>query len=154
MSKVKVLVADDDPLSLALLHAQLTTWGFETVVVEDGEKAQKLARSGGFHICILDWMMPGMTGLDLCSWIKANLDPAPYVMMLTSRSAPEDMHAGYAAGADDYMTKPINRADLRSRLRELSHKVLREDASTEQTADLDPMDLYRRDIDLYTQYQP
>jgi DNA-binding response OmpR family regulator len=152
--KLKVLVADDDPLSLALLHAQLTTWGYEPVLAEDGEQAQTLLRSNGFPICILDWMMPGMTGLDLCAWIKASLDPAPHVIMLTSRSAPEDMYAGYEAGADDYMTKPLDRQELRARLGHLARKLKREDADAEKIAQMNPVDLYRQDIDLYNQYHP
>ena len=154
MSKIKVLIADDDPLSLALLQSQLTTWGCDPVTAEDGEQAQRLARTGNFPICILDWMMPGLTGLDLCAWMKANLEPAPHVMMLTSRSAPEDMHAGYAAGADDYMTKPLNREDLRLRLRNLANKAVRQDITTEQLAHLNPVDVYRQDLDLYTQHHP
>jgi DNA-binding response OmpR family regulator len=149
LPKLKILVADDDPLSLALLHAQLTTWGYDPVLAEDGEQARKLVRSNGFPICILDWMMPGMTGLDLCAWIKGHLDPAPHVIMLTSRSAPEDMHAGYEAGADDYMTKPLDRLDLLARLRTLASKLTREDADTEKIAQMDPVDRYRQDIDLY-----
>lgn len=154
MPKIKILVADDDPLSLALLHAQLTTWGYDPVVAEDGEQAQKLLHSNGFPICILDWMMPGMTGLDLCAWVKANLNPAPHVMMLTSRSAPEDTYAGYAAGADDYMTKPLDRQDLRDRLHTLASKLIREDADADKIAQMDPVDHYRQDIDLYTPHQP
>ena len=152
MPKLKILVADDDPLSLALLHAQLSTWGYDPVLADDGEQAQKFLRSNGFPVCILDWMMPGMTGLDLCAWIKTNLYPAPYVIMLTSRSNPEDMYAGYSAGADDYMIKPLDRQDLRSRLLNVELKAIREGATAEQIARMDPVDHYRRDIDLYTEH--
>jgi DNA-binding response OmpR family regulator len=148
--KIKVLVADNDHVNLALLHRELTQWGYHVVLAEDGEHAQHLAWSESFHICILAWLMPRMSGLELCSWIKANMAPAPHVMLLTSQLTPEVMHAGYAAGADDYVSKPFNGDDLRSRLAKLARNATCHDATPQSIAHMNLVDLYRQDLDLYT----
>jgi sigma-B regulation protein RsbU (phosphoserine phosphatase) len=147
MQKLKILIADDDTITQALLESLLLHWGYEVIVAGDGEHARALLRAGGIHICILDWEMPRLNGRDLCWWIKAaDLTPAPYVIMLTVRDKPEDVRTGYAAGADDYMTKPLDRDDLRFRLASLALKVLRHESEQVRLAHQDPVEQYRNDL--------
>ncbi len=147
MHKLKILIADDDTITQTLLESLLRHWGYEVAVAGDGEHARTLLRAGGIHICILDWEMPRLNGRDLCWWIKANeLNPTPYVIMLTVRDKPDDVRTGYAAGADDYMTKPLDRDDLRFRLATHALKVLRRESDLALTTQMDPVEQYRKDL--------
>ncbi|HEX2474969.1 MAG TPA: protein kinase [Lacipirellulaceae bacterium] len=115
---MKILIAEDNPLWRATLKRNVELWGHESVVAEDGTKAWDiLRRDDAPRLAIIDWEMPGMDGIDVCRRIKCDPEhPFTYVMMLTSRDGQEDMVAGLDAGADDYLTKPIEPALLRSRL--------------------------------------
>jgi serine/threonine protein kinase len=116
---MKVLIAEDSPVWRAMLKQNIELWGHEPVVVEDGLQAwELLQRSDAPRLVILDWQMPGMDGIDVCRQVKRNPDhPFTYVVMLTSRDAGDDMVAGLDAGADDYLTKPIEPTVLRSRIK-------------------------------------
>jgi DNA-binding response OmpR family regulator len=117
LARLKILIAEDEPVSLRLMEASLTIWGYDAVSAKDGKEAQALLLAGGIHICIVDWEMPNMNGIELCKWIRTNcFAPKPYIMMLTSRKEPEHIQAGYAAGADSFVSKPFDRAVLRSRI--------------------------------------
>ena len=117
MQKFKILIAEDEAVSRRLMEASLTNWGHEAISTDNGEKAQEILRAGGIHICILDWEMPKISGIDLCRWIRAaQLVPDPHVILLTGRREPEHVQAGYTAGANDYIVKPFNRNDLRTRI--------------------------------------
>jgi DNA-binding response OmpR family regulator len=147
MQKLKVLVAEDDPLTLKLLEKLLNMWGYETVTVYDGETARRVLEGGGIRICILDWEMPGLNGRDLCEWIHwAGMEPVPYVVLLTAKGAPQQIMEGFAAGADDYIIKPFESDDLRYRLAALALRVLQTDAIGEEIRRIDPIDLYRLDL--------
>lgn len=115
---MKVLIAEDNAMYRAVLSRNVESWGHEPVVAEDGTKAWEiLQRDDSPRLVILDWQMPGMDGIDVCRMVKRNPDhPFTYVVMLTSRDAQEDMVAGLDAGADDYLTKPIDPNVLRSRI--------------------------------------
>jgi serine/threonine protein kinase len=115
---VKILVAEDNPLWRSLVKRHIEIWGHEPVVAEDGNQAWEiLRRDDSPRLAILDWQMPGIDGIDLCRRVKRNPDhPFTYIVMLTSRDAQEDVVAGLDAGADDYLTKPIEPAVLRSRI--------------------------------------
>jgi len=147
MQKLRILVADDDLVTLTLLQSLLNHWGYEAVAASDGEHARALLTAGGIQICILDWEMPRLNGRDLCWWIKsADLNPAPHVIMLTVRNRPDDIRAGYAAGADDYMTKPVDRDELRYRLAAQALKVLRTESEQSKLGRIDPVERYRSDL--------
>ena len=78
MQKLKILVADDDPLTVRLLEKLLTYWGYDVVTAFDGQSARQLLLGGGIRICVLDWEMPQMSGRDLCAWVhSSDLKPAP-----------------------------------------------------------------------------
>jgi len=115
---MKILIAEDNPLWRATLTRNVESWGHEPVVAEDGTTALAiLRREEAPRLAILDWQMPGIDGIDVCRRVKRDPDhPFTYVVMLTSRDAQEDMVAGLDAGADEYLTKPIESAVLRSRI--------------------------------------
>ena len=116
---MKILVVDDDPLTLHMVVYRLRQWGHEVVSCTDGDSAWKELEGGmAPNVAILDWMMPGMDGPDLCQKIRARTDcPYVYVVLLTGRNNPEDRIAGLDAGADDYLTKPFHLGELEARLR-------------------------------------
>src|SRR5438132_391279 len=70
MQKLKILVADDDAITLSVVSALLSRWGYEVISVVDGEQARNVLSTGGIRICILDWEMPALNGRDLCAWIR------------------------------------------------------------------------------------
>jgi len=115
---MKVLIADDSLTARRFVERQLESWGYEPVAVEDGLRAwEVLQRDDAPRLAVLDWEMPGMDGIDVCRKVKRSQDhPFTYVVMLSSRDAKEDIVAGLDAGADDYLTKPVEPPILRSRL--------------------------------------
>ena len=115
-----VLIVDDDPDIVGLLLATLRPEGFQLLSAGDGETALALARAERPALILLDWMMPGRTGLEVCRALRAEADlhlrQVP-VVLLTSRAEGEDIAAGFAAGATDYLTKPFKPSYVRSRVR-------------------------------------
>lgn len=151
MQKLKILVAEDDPLTLTLLERLLMGWGYEVFTAHDGEEARQILQRGGFHICILDWEMPSLSGRDLCEWIRfSDLKPSPYVILLTAKGKPQQICDGFAAGAHDYITKPFESDDLRYRLADLALRVMRSEALGEAMVEIDPIDMYRLDLSKFS----
>ena len=116
---MKVLVAEDNPVFQIVLHGMLTKWGYDVLAVHNGDDAWAvLQEEGAPRLAILDWMMPGMDGPELCRRLRtAGREPYVYVLLLTARTESGDLVAGMEAGADDYLTKPFNTHELRVRLR-------------------------------------
>jgi diguanylate cyclase (GGDEF)-like protein len=115
---VKLLIADDDPVSRRVLEGTLTRLGHSVVTVAEGRSAiRELLAPGGPTLAILDWMMPEMDGLAVCREIRRRPEPYVYVILLTARDRREDMVAALDAGADDFLTKPLDTVELRARLR-------------------------------------
>ena len=114
---MKVLVAEDEPLFRKLLR-QLLSSEFELTVTEDGTTAlARLQEENGPVLAILDWVMPGMTGLEVCRELRAHRRTAGiYVLLLTARNSAADIVSGLRAGADDYVTKPVQAEELRARV--------------------------------------
>ena len=115
---MRVLIAEDDPVSRHMLEAFLTKWGYEVVVAGDGQEAwQVLQQDDAPKLAILDWMMPGMEGVQVCRRLRERADhPYVYVLMLTSRDRKQDLVEGIEAGADDYLIKPFDAHELRAHL--------------------------------------
>jgi len=118
MAKTKVLIAEDDPISLRVVETMLKKWGYEPVSAHDGEEALQALRSDDPpRIAILDWMMPRKDGISVCRELRQQTDRAyVYILLLTARSQQRDLVEGLGAGADDYLTKPYSGEELRARL--------------------------------------
>lgn len=119
MDAMKLLVADDEPIARTLIERWLRGWGYEVVVARDGAEAMRaLETDTGIRIALLDWIMPGMDGIDITRAIRKR-PPEPYVfvVLLTVKDNKSDIIAGLEAGADDYIVKPCNPLELKVRLR-------------------------------------
>ncbi len=116
---MRVLVADDDPLTLHMVVYRMRQWGHEVVTCGDGDEAWKILQSNEMpQIAILDWMMPGLDGLQVCQKLRAQSNnPYVYVILLTGKDETQDLIAGLDAGADDYLCKPFHLGELEARLR-------------------------------------
>lgn len=116
---MKILIADDDPVSRLLMQRTLEKFGYEVLLAADGRTAAEiLSRSDGPRLALIDWMMPELDGPGLCREIRSLRDGSyVYILLLTSKQDSEDVVAGLEAGADDYITKPCHPAELRARLR-------------------------------------
>jgi len=115
---MRILVAEDQPVSRHLLAASLRKWGYDVVAVEDGTRAWATLQSHDApQLVILDWLMPGMDGVEICRQIrKTPRARSFYVILLTARREQEDKVRGLQSGADDYVTKPFDREELRARV--------------------------------------
>jgi sigma-B regulation protein RsbU (phosphoserine phosphatase) len=115
----RVLIAEDDKVSRTLLERTLRGWGNEVVVTSDGKQAwDELIKPDAPSLVILDWMMPGIEGPELCRRVRALARPVPsYVILLTAKGSSSDIVQGLDSGADDFVTKPFDRTELRARLR-------------------------------------
>jgi two-component system cell cycle response regulator len=116
---MKILIADDEPVSRHMLRGFLSKWGYEVVTAEDGNAAWEVLRAPDApRMALLDWMMPGKNGVDVCRDVR-NLHAAPYtyILLLTAKDAKESVVEGLESGADDYLTKPFHPAELRARIR-------------------------------------
>ena len=116
---MRVLIADDDPVSRRILEVTLLdSASDEVIAAANGWEAWKILRKGdGPDLVVLDWMMPCMDGVDICRRVRASDLPPTYIILLTSRSETQDVIAGLDAGADDYIAKPFDPEELRARLR-------------------------------------
>lgn len=111
---MKILIAEDDPVSRHVLTTNLTNWGHEVVAVSNGLEAwHALQKDDAPHLAILDWMMPAMEGPEVCRRLRESArEIATYVILLTARQGVAEVVQGIAAGADDYLTKPYHRDEL------------------------------------------
>src|SRR5579883_1304060 len=116
---LRVLIADDSIVSRHLLDATLRKWGYDVVAASDGREAWEILQGKDvLKLAVLDWMMPEMTGLDVCRMVRQQgREPYTYVLLLTSKNLKEDVITGMDAGADDYITKPFDQHELQVRLR-------------------------------------
>ena len=115
---MKILVVEDDSVTRQVMQAQLVRWGHEVVTASDGAAGlEQMQKADSPRLAILDWMLPGMEGPEVCRRIRAIPDkPYAYVLMLTSKSREEEVVEAFHAGADDFLTKPAHPGELRARV--------------------------------------
>ncbi len=115
---MRILIAEDDPMSGFLLKTTLTNWGHEVIATTDGSQALEILQSDNPPpIAVLDWMMPLLDGAEICRRLRASSEAASvYIIMLTAKGERKDMLDGLAAGADDYLTKPFDAEELKARV--------------------------------------
>ena len=115
----RVLVVEDDPMFRKILRSWLESWGYQVTVAEDGAEAwEMLQEIRAPHLLILDWIMPKMNGIDLCRLVRERANsPYQYILLVTAKDDKQDLVRGLEAGADDYLSKPFDRNELRARLR-------------------------------------
>ncbi|HZP01424.1 MAG TPA: diguanylate cyclase [Terriglobia bacterium] len=116
---VKILIADDDSASRKLLAGTLQRLGYDVTEAAEGTEAWEVLRGEGApRLAIIDWMMPGMDGVEICRRLRTLTDrPYIYTLLLSARERTEDVVEGLGAGADDYLSKPFNAHELEARLR-------------------------------------
>ena len=116
---MKILIADDDPVSCRLLERLLSKWGYQTITTNNGTEAwQVLQAEHAPRLALLDWIMPGIDGLEICHRVRArSSQPYVYIMLLTANDKVGNLVEGLESGADDYLTKPFHPQELRARLR-------------------------------------
>jgi diguanylate cyclase (GGDEF)-like protein len=116
---MKVLIADDSATSRGMLRKSLAKWGYEVVMAEDGAEALDiLERPDAPPMAILDWVMPHLTGPEVCKKVReTRREPYTYILLLTSKNSKDETVEGLEAGADDYIVKPFDQQELSVRLR-------------------------------------
>ncbi len=142
---MRILIAEDDPVSRRMLEAFLEKWGYEVLVATNGSEAwERLQQDDAPKLAILDWMMPGMDGVQVCQKMRERThQPYVYILMLTAKNRKQDIVKGIEAGADDYLIKPFDAHELRAhlhagkRILDLQEKLIaaREVARTQATHD-------------------
>jgi len=117
---MKVLIAEDEVVSRRALEKSMKDWGYETIIANNGKEAWKVIKKDDIRLAILDWMMPGMNGVELCRKIRQEFQEEKfkyiYIILLTGRDQQGDVITGLSAGADDYITKPYSYLELKVRL--------------------------------------
>lgn len=115
---MKILVVDGDQLFARLMRTKLETWGHKVVVEYDGRSAFERIKREPFRLVIMDWDLPGLTGPELCASIrKLRRQRYTYIIFYAAKADKDSQMAGLQAGADDYLTKPLNTVELRLRMK-------------------------------------
>jgi len=114
---MKILIAEDDLVSSRILQKNIENWGYKAVLARSGQAAWEALQDEELRLSILDWMMPGMDGVEVCRKIRHRKKyKYTYIILLSAKDRKQDIIAGLSSGADDYMTKPVNFLELRARL--------------------------------------
>ncbi|HZS27460.1 MAG TPA: response regulator [Candidatus Angelobacter sp.] len=142
MKKLRILLGGNESIESAM-----ESWGFDVTAVADGKQVCSAIYTDRFDLCLLDWDLPKMTGLEACGWIRSvNLPAQPYVVLVTHRGNPEQVHAAYLTGANDFITSPFNLEDLHFLVSAFAHKLSRARVAFQDLGLWDPLEQYRRDL--------
>lgn len=143
----KVLIIDDNQKNVELLRDFIESWGYDVIVAYQGMKALKMAQEELPDIILLDVMLPGMSGFEVCQILKDNLETKEIpVVMVTALATPEDRSNGFATGADHFMVKPVNYKELKAVLKNLIQRKERMDVMEEQVIVLEKICLVLRHL--------
>jgi len=144
----RVLVAEDDAMFRRILQSWLETWGYRVTLTEDGAQAWKaLQQEPPPQLLILDWMMPKTDGVELCRKVREqNRTPYQYILLATAKDGKQDLVKGLEAGADDYLTKPFDKSELRARLKACNRILTLQDSQIQAQEQL----LFQATHDLLT----
>ena len=118
---MKILLVDDEIELTDPLSRLLSREGYAVDVATNGEMGAQMAAAGGYHLLILDWMLPGLSGLEICRQVRSRQDRTP-VLFLTAKDTLDDRVDGLDAGADDYLVKPFELRELLARVRALGRR--------------------------------
>jgi sigma-B regulation protein RsbU (phosphoserine phosphatase) len=136
---VKVLIAEDERISCRLLESTLAGWGYEVVVTRTGLEAwEVLQQEDAPRLAILDWMMPGIDGLEVCRRVRRADGAVPtYIILLTAKGSKANIVEGLVNGANDYVTKPFDRDELRARVHVGVEMIELQERLAERVAELE-----------------
>lgn len=159
MKTLTILVAEDDLLTRMMLERSVVQWGYQLVSAQNGETVRELLRTRTIDVCLLDWDLPKLNGIEICQWLRTNAtSQIPYVVLITGTEQPEEIQAGYEAGANDYITKPCDLKYLRRRIAAVADKLNQQELRLDKTeiagleqrnvAGLSPLDIYLSDLRL------
>jgi len=137
---MRILVAEDCELYRLQIEKILSKLGYEVVMAEDGQEAWRiLQEQNSPRLAILDWLMPGMEGIEICRKLRDDPEsPYRYVLLLTARDSKKDIVEGLESGADDYLTKPFHLEELKARLR-VGERIIRLQDKLHELATHDPL---------------
>ncbi|NOZ08854.1 MAG: diguanylate cyclase [FCB group bacterium] len=146
LEKISVLLVEDEPVARKIAERMLQNAGYRVKSAENGKEAWKLLSTEFFPIIITDWLMPEMDGVELCKLVRANEFPGYiFIVLLTSMDSQTDIIEGLESGADDYLTKPVDKAELIARLKtatrilELETKLKKANEEITQLSITDPL---------------
>lgn len=143
-----MVVADDDAVTREMVSGLLRKWGFTVITAVDGREAMEALRAQTKPVlAVLDWMMPGLQGPDICRRVR-DVNRSVYIVLLTSRNDKERMIEGLRAGADDYLTKPFNTAELHARLNVGARIIGLQSALAARVAELEKLLAENRELKL------
>lgn len=159
MKTLTILVAEDDLLTRMTLERSVVQWGYQLISASDGDTARELLRTRSIDVCLLDWDLPRMSGIELCQWLRTNsTNQVPYIVLITGTEQPAEIQTGYEAGANDYVTRPCDLKYLRRRISTVADKASRRElrldkseiagAEHRSVAGLSPLDIYLSDLRL------
>ena len=114
---MKVFIVDDDPVSMMILKQNIESWGYELETSINGSDALEKLKNTDTKLIILDWVLPDISGIEICKKIREyDLNIKSYIIFLTSKTEMEELIEAFEAGADDFLSKPVNPSELKSRL--------------------------------------
>ncbi|MDC0358048.1 response regulator [Oligoflexia bacterium] len=145
---MKILIVDDDPISLKVIKVNLIKWGYEVQLASGGEEAWEIVQGANPpRMIILDWMMKPVDGIEICKRIREDDEKRKtYIILLSAKADKASVSQGLEAGADDYITKPFDREELRARVRAAERMIELVDEAEEKAHELRELRKFKKEI--------